>query len=243
MNFNNFNYKKDYDKFLSYLFSLQDLEYKKFHEKLFQIKPNLIGIRVPLLKKIAKEIAKTDYDLFLNEIKHDYVEEIMLHGFVIGYLKVDFKEITKYLDQFLIYNNNWAINDTTCANLKTFNINQKDGYTYIINLINSNKNWNIRFGLVLLLDYYINDQYIDKILEISINIKSDEYYVKMANAWLLSKCYIYYKDKTFKYLKSGYLDEFTFKKTISKICDSYRVDKKDKEHLKKIRKDVMYEKK
>ena len=242
MNLNNFNYEKDYDKFLSYLFSLQDLEYKDFSEKLFQTKPNLIGIRVPVLKQIAKEISKSNYKMFLNSVKHNYVEEIMLHGLVIGYLKVDFKEIINYLDQFLIYNNNWSINDITCANLKIFKNNLDIGYLYICNLIKSDNDWNIRFGLVLLLDYYINDEYIDKVLDISIKIKSDEYYVKMANAWLLSKCYIYYKNKTLKYLNLDYLDEFTFKKAISKICDSYRVNKEDKDILKKMKEEQNEEK-
>lgn len=241
MNLN--NYEKDYDKFLTYLKSFQDNEYKKFNEKLFQIKPNIIGIRIPILKKIAKEISKTNYQTFLNNVRHEYMEEVIIQGLVIGYLKADFKEITKYLDQFLKFNDNWAINDTTCSNLKIFKTNQEQGYKYINKLINSNKPWNIRFGLVLLLNYYINDLYIDKVLDISIKIKSNEYYVQMANAWLLSKCYILYKDKTIKYINTNYLDEFTFKKTISKICDSYRVDKKDKEYLKQIRKDDLNGKK
>ena len=107
--------------------------------------------------------------------------------------------------------------------------------TEILNYIDSNNPFQIRIGIVLLLDFYINDKYIDKIFDIVDNIHNDNYYVRMANAWTLSICYIKYKEKTYNYLLNNNLDKFTFNKTISKICDSKRVDIKDKEKLKKIR--------
>ena len=228
MNLNN------YDEFISYLYSKQDLKYKEFHSKLIN-NSKLIGIRTPILKDIAKNIAKNDYKKVFSYLKHDLYEENIIHGLIIGYLKAPFKDIINELDMFLPYNTNWAINDVTCANLKVFKKYQEEGYNYILKLINSKKDWNIRFGLVLLLDHYINDKYIDNILDITDNIKSDEYYVKMANAWLISICFIKYPNKTLSYLKNNNLDDFTFNKCIDKINDSYRVEKEVKENLKKLK--------
>lgn len=235
MNLENIIWNKDnYNKFIDYLFTLQDLKYKNFHSKLI-LSNNLIGIKTPILKMIAKNISKGDYKTFIKLNKHEYYEETIIHGLIIGYLK-DFKETIELLYEFIPYVNNWAINDIICANMKIFKKHQEEGFNIIKKHIKSNNPFQIRIGIVLLLDFYINDKYIDEIFKIVNNIKNDNYYVKMANAWLLSICYIKYKEKTYEFLLNNNLDKFTFNKTISKICDSKRVDIKDKEKLKKIRK-------
>lgn len=234
MNLNNINWNKDYNKFIEYLYSLQDKKYLEFHSKLVKDK-NLIGIRTPILKEIAKSIANTDYESFIKSNTHKTYEEDMLQGLAIGYLKVPFKDVKRYISTFIPFNDNWAVNDTVCANLKIFKKNREEGYEYILKLINSKNDWNIRFGLVLLLDYYVNDNYIERLFKIIDNINSNEYYVKMANAWLISICFIKFPDITYKYLLNNNLDDFTYNKSISKICDSYRVDNNIKKKLKKIR--------
>ena len=235
MNLETINWNKDnYNEFINYLFTFEDLKYKEFHSKLI-LSNNLIGIRTPILKEIAKKISKGDYKTFIKLNNHKFYEEIIIHGIIIGYLS-DFNESLSLLDIFIPYVDNWAINDIVCANMKMFKKYQKIGFNKILNYIDSNNPFQIRIGIVLLLDFYINDKYIDKIFDIVDNIKNDNYYVRMANAWLLSICYIKYKEKTYNYLLNNNLDKFTFNKTISKICDSKRVDIKDKEKLKKIRK-------
>ena len=234
MNLENINWNKDnYNEFINYLFTFEDLKYKEFHSKLI-LSNNLIGIRTPLLKEIAKKISKGDYKTFIKLNKHKFYEETIIHGLIIGYL-TDFNESLSLLDNFIPYVDNWAINDIVCANMKIFKKYQKIGFNKILKYIDSNNPFQIRIGIVLLLDFYINDKYIDKIFEIVDNIHNDNYYVRMANAWALSICYIKYKEKTYNYLLNNNLDKFTFNKTISKICDSKRVDIKDKEKLKKIR--------
>lgn len=235
MNLEKINWNKDnYNKFINYLFTLQDTKYKEFHSKLI-LSNNLIGIRTPILKEIAKKISKGDYKTFIKLNKHEIYEETIIHGLIIGYLS-NFNESLNMLDNFIPYVDNWAINDIVCANMKMFKKYQEIGFNKILNYIESNNPFQIRIGIVLLLDFYINDKYIDKIFDIVDNIKNDNYYVRMASAWLLSICYIKYKEKTYNYLLNNNLDKFTFNKTISKICDSKRVDIKDKEKLKKIRK-------
>jgi 3-methyladenine DNA glycosylase AlkD len=234
MNLSNFNYKDNYDLFIKYLYTYQDLDYLKFHSKLVKDK-FIIGIRIPILKKIAKEISKSNYEDFIKHNRHKSYEEDMIYGLVLGYIKCSFKELINYLKVFIPYNDNWALNDTVCANLKAFKSNQEEGYKFILKLLNSKKDWYIRFALDLLLDYYINDFYIDKLFNIIDSVKSDNYYVEMANAWLISICFIKYPDKTMKYLLNNNLDKFTFNKSIDKICDSYRVDKNIKQYLKSIK--------
>lgn len=230
----NFESKKDYDIFLESLIKKTDSTYKEFHGKLLKDN-NLIGIRVPDLKKIAKEISKNNYKGFIKYTNHNYYEEKTIHGLLLGYLKISEEELFKLIDEFLPYNDNWATNDITCANLKIF---KKIPFDKVLNYVNSKDPWTIRFGLVLLLNYYINDENIDKILRICDNVKSEEYYVQMANAWLISICFIKYQKKTYDFLLNNNLDKFTFNKSISKICDSYRVDKGTKEKLKKIKGDL-----
>jgi 3-methyladenine DNA glycosylase AlkD len=220
---------KEYQKILNFLKKEADLEYRNFHKKLLKNdKINVLGVRTPILKKIAKEISKGDYKSFIKLNSHNTYEETVIHGLILGYIKVSEEELFKLIDEFLCFNNNWAVNDITCANLKAF---KKISFDKVLKYINSDNPWIIRFGLVLILDYYINEENIDKIFILCDNISGD-YYVKMANAWLISICYIKFPNKTFKFLKSCKLDKFTFNKTISKICDSYRVTEEKKNKLK-----------
>ena len=119
MNLNNYNYKDKYDDFINYLYSIQDLKYKAFHSKLVKDK-NIIGIKTPIIKNIAKEISKNNYEDYIKYNKHNTYEEDLIYGLVLGYIKAPFKDVLGYLDTFMPYNDNWAINDLVCANLKSF---------------------------------------------------------------------------------------------------------------------------
>lgn len=226
--------KENYDNFLEYIYSLRDLNYKQFHSKLI-MSDKLIGVRTPELKKIAFTIAKNDYVSFIKYNKKETYEEKVLYGLVLGYIKTDFNDVLAQLDIFIPFIDNWAINDIVCANLKVFKKNQEDGYQFILKCLKSNNPWCIRFGLVLLLDFYINENYIDNILGICNSLKNDEYYVKMAIAWLLSICYIKYREKTLKFLKTTKIDDWTYNKTIQKIIESKRISNEEKFNLKKLK--------
>lgn len=226
--------KSNYKLFLKYLYTLEDLEYKKFHSKLI-LDNNLIGIRTPDLKRIALIISKNDYRGFIKYNTKNTYEEKVLYGLVLGYIQIDFNERLNLLNNFIQYIDNWAINDIVCANLKSFKTNQNVGCQFILSCIDSNNSWQIRFGIVLLLDFYINDNYIDQILEICNNIKNKDYYVRMAVAWLLSICYIKYKEKTLKFLKQTTIDDWTYNKAIQKIIESTRVLDEEKIILKKLK--------
>ena len=228
--------EKDYQYFLTYLFSYKDNGYQLFHKKLLK-NDNIIniGIRTPILKSIAKLISKGNYKSFIKCISHKYYEEDVIYGLILGYIKIDFHKRIELLEEFLPFIDNWATNDLVCANLKSFKKNQKQGLIYIKTCLNSNNNWIVRFGLVLLLDYYISDDYIDLVLEVCSKTKHRDYYVLMALSWLVSICYIKYPDKTIKLLESGCLDDFTHNKTIQKIIESTRIDKIEKEMLRNMK--------
>lgn len=236
MNFDNIVWNNiTYDELIEYLFSIKDETYSKFHFKLLKNdKIKVIGIRIPLLKEIAKKISKTNYLEFIKLNKHRYYEEILLQGLVITYLKINFLDTIKLFEDYIKYIDNWASCDTVIANYKLFKKNLDLGFIYINKYLNSKNPWIIRVGLVLLLDYYINDQYIDRTLELANNVISENYYVKMANAWLISMCLIKYHDKTLKFLQKTKIDNWTYNKTLQKAIESFRI--KDKNELKKLKK-------
>lgn len=213
------------------LFKLKDSKYKEFHSSLCPGIDNIIGIRVPILRKYAKELSQGDWKQNFNQIQNEYYEEVMLQGMIIGIAIKDIKELQKYLEEFIHKIDNWAICDTCCAGLKLTKKNLEEMWDFLQKYLKSDKEYEIRFGIVMLLDYYINEEYLEKILQILDTTKHDGYYVKMAVAWAISMCYIKFPERMEKYLKNNNLDEFTYKKSIQKIKDSFRVSKEQKEKL------------
>lgn len=221
-----------------YLISLSDKKYLDFTQKL-NAKMNLkqLGVRIPLLRNYAKELSKKyELEYLYNNINENFYEEVMLKGFIIGqYKKLDFSELKKYLLDFVPKINDWSICDTFCSGLKITKKYKKEMFELIEYFLKTNKEFQIRFSLVMLLDYYIEEEYIDKIFEIIKSIKNEEYYVKMANAWLISFCMIKYYDKTYEFLKNNKIDLVTHNKAIQKSIESYRLTTKQKEELRKLK--------
>lgn len=219
------------------LLELQDVKYKEFHSGLCPNVDKIIGVRVPQLKELAKQIVKEDYKEFLIHVKDEYYEELALHGLVIGYAKMSIEDTFDYLKKFVPKINSWAVCDVTCANLKITKKYKKEMWEFLETYIHSNKEYEIRFAIVMYLNYYLtDDEYIAEILKRIDKVENKEYYVQMAIAWLISFAYIKQKDKTIKYLEKNHLDKFTQNKAIQKIRESYRVPKEEKENLLKYKK-------
>jgi len=228
--------QKKYNQLLKELDSLKDLKYKKFQSNLGINEDYLIGVRTPELKKIAKRISKENYLYFIEQNTHNTYEERLIHGLLIGYLKTDFEEVTRLLWEFIPYIDNWALCDVTIANMHVWNKYTKDGFSFVKRCLNKKNEWYQRVGFIILLDYYINDEYIDKILEICNQYKTNQYYVKMAISWLISICYIKQKEKTLLFLKNNQMDSWIQNKSIQKIRESTRVNKIEKDELLKWKK-------
>ena len=218
------------------LFNLQDKKYKEFHSTLCPNTNNIIGVRVPKLRKLAKKIAKEDIETYLKNAKNDYYEEIMLQGMVIGYAKINFEQVTDSLTRFIPKINNWAVCDTTVASLKITQKHPKEMWEYLKPYIKSKKEFELRFAIVMLLDFYLTEEYIDEVLEILNKVKHEGYYVKMAVAWAISVAFVKYPEKTMKLLQNNVLDDFTYNKSLQKIIESYRVDEQTKQTIRKMRK-------
>ncbi len=225
--------EQDYQEYMEYLISLKEDKYKEFHQKLISTKYEILGIRVPIQRKIAKEIGKCNAVEFLSFCKERYYEEVNIEGLVIASLKEELREA--YFDAFLRKIDNWAICDGFCSSLKLTDQKKEKYFTKIKQLLTNKEEFTVRVGLVLLLDYYVEEPYIKEIFSCVDSINRDEYYINMAIAWLLSECYIKQKEITLSYLKQNHLNKFTQNKTISKICDSYRVSKEEKQELKKLK--------
>ncbi|MGP1489298.1 MAG: DNA alkylation repair protein [Peptoanaerobacter stomatis] len=217
------------------LFELQDLSYKDFHKKLIPNidEDNIIGVRTPVLRKFAKEFAKSELkDEFLNSLPHKYYDENNLHAFVIEAIK-DYDECINKIDEFLPYIDNWA----TCDSLspKIFKKHKKEVYDKIKIWIKSDKTYTVRFAIVTLLANYLDDDFEEEMLTLVTDIKSEEYYINMAIAWYVSMALVKQYDSTIKLIQSKKLDKFTHNKSIQKAIESYRVDDDKKKYLRTLK--------
>lgn len=223
------------DNLRNRLFELADDKYKEFHSSLCPNTENIIGVRLPQLRQIAKEITKGDWRGFLSTSKEDYYEEVLINGLVIAYAKCDVDERLNYIKDFVPKIYNWAICDTFCNTLKFVNKNKEAVWDFIQPYLKSSKEFEIRFAVVIILNYYITEDYIDIVLETLDKVRHNGYYVKMAVAWAISMCFIKFEEKTMLYLKNNNLDDFTYNKSLQKICESLRVDKKTKALIKSMK--------
>ncbi len=219
------------------LLELKDEEYGKFQKKLCpDTNLEIIGIRIPKLRNLAKELAEEDYKYYINSIENKYFEEIILEGLIIGYCKVDIYEKLELIKEFVPKIDSWSITDTFCPTLKIKEKDLEKVWNFIMPYLKSNKEFEVRFAIIMMLDYYITDQYVDEVIECLDKVDNEGYYAKMAVAWTLAEIGIKYYDKLIKYLKgNNKLDTFTYNKTLQKLRESYRISSEQKEELKKMK--------
>ena len=216
---------------------LQDKKYKEFHSSLCPGVNNIIGVRVPVLRNYAKElIQQYDFKYLMKNIDNEYYEEIMLQGILIGLSKENFELILEYIENFISKINNWAVCDTFCAGLKVTKKNKEKMWDFILKYLNSDKEFEARFSIVMILDYYIEKEKLEEIFKIFDSIKIDKYYIQMAVAWAISICLIKYYDETLEYLKHANIDIFTYNKAIQKAIESYRINDEQKILLRTMKK-------
>jgi len=222
---------------LTQLQSLTDPKYRDFSLKLNPECETMIGVRLPLLRNIAKEIAHNNWRLYLEDIPNTYYEEIQIQGMVLQFVKdADFDEWLEYVKKQVNRLTNWSTCDCFVCSLKTTNKHLEEMLEFLQPYLHSHKPYELRFGAVMLLDYFITKHYINTVLISLDGIHHDEYYVKMAVAWALSVSYVKFPSQTIAYLKErNNLDNFTFNKTLQKITESYRVDTKEKEMIRKMK--------
>ena len=215
-----------------------DCSYRDFSAKLIPTidKETILGVRAPMAKKIAKQYAGTkEGNEFLKNLPHKYHDENMVHAYMLGFIKESKEEMHARILEFLPYVENWAVCDSLCASLK-FILNDKDScLDFVLKALESERTYTVRFGLVCLLDYYASEKYIDVLLAVAREIKSKEYYINMALAWLISVMLVKEYDKTLTLLKGDELSLWVHNKSIQKACESYRISDTQKTYLKGLK--------
>lgn len=214
---------------------LQDIKYREFNIKLIPGIDNMkmLGVRVPELRKIAREIKKSDYcGDFLKELPHEYFEENGLHGIIISQIN-DFNECIAELNRFLPYIDNWATCDIISP--KALAKNKPELIKHILSWTGSKHTYTVRFGISMLMSFFLDEDFEKEQLIMVAEIKSDEYYVKMMQAWYFATALSKQYGEAVKLIENNLLSNEVKKKTIQKAVESYRISAKKKDYLKKFR--------
>lgn len=214
---------------------LADGKYRDFHSKLMPgvNKEKVLGVRVPVLRKFAAEVSKReDVEEFLVTLPHKYYEENNLHMFVLENMK-DYDTCMKYMENFLPYIDNWATCD--CRPPKVFEKHKEELLLKIKKWINSGETYTVRFGVNMLMRYYLDEDFKPEYLEWVSSIKSEEYYVRMVVAWYFATALAKQYKTALTYIENKALEKWTHNKTIQKAVESYRISPEQKEYLRTLK--------
>ncbi|MEG0156622.1 MAG: DNA alkylation repair protein [Anaerovoracaceae bacterium] len=216
----------------------RDVAYKAFNTKLIPGVPleQVIGVRLPQVRALAKELAKEDFRQYIAELPDAcYYEERMIHGMVIGYGKLSVEEWKALTRSFVPHISDWATCDSVTSTMKIAKTHQEEVWPFVDAFLQEEGEFSRRFGVVMLLAHYINEAYIDRVLDRMAQVDTKDYYVMMAVAWCLSVCYVKFPEKTKKIFLAQLLDEQTQNKAIQKIRESNRISKEEKEKVKELK--------
>lgn len=222
---------------LAFLQEKAEEKYRDFSAKLLPPQTALLGVRIPTLRQYAKTLLKEgrgETYLKLPLSKLQYQEELMIYALILANAKMPPEDKIPMIQKFIPYINSWAVCDIFCADLKETKKHQKLFYDTFKSKCDTKQEYQVRFFYVLALGYFITPEYLSKIFTQISKQKYTGYYDKMAVAWLLSVAYIKFPEETETFLFNTPLDPFVFKKSISKICDSFRVTKEAKIHLRTL---------
>ncbi len=226
------------EEILRRLFELQDLKYKEFACKLMPtVNPeNVIGVRTPDLRKLAREFSKTpEASEFLKILPHAYYEENNLHGFLIETIR-DYDTAVAAVDEFLPYIDNWATCDLISP--KIFKKHLPELYEKIKVWLVSGRTYTVRFGIGMLMRFYLDDDFQPEMLELVAVIRSDEYYVNMMIAWYFATALAKQYEAVLPYIQEQRLEKWTHNKAIQKAIESYRIGDETKAYLRTLKTQV-----
>lgn len=223
------------DEIKNELFKMQDEKYRDFNSKLIPTvdKESMIGVRTPELRKYAKQLVKReDVGEFLHSVPHKYFDENQLHAFILAEIK-DFGVCLEEVKNFLPYIDNWA----TCDQLspKVFKKYRKELLTHIKEWINSDKTYTVRFGIGMLMEHFLDEDFDLTYPEMVAEIRSEEYYINMMTAWYFATALAKQYEKVLPFIENRKLDTWTHNKAIQKAVESYRITDEQKTYLKGLK--------
>lgn len=219
------------------LFELQDLKYRDFNAKLIPNVPKemMIGIRVPSLRALTKNLWKEREEecvCFLEELPHRYYEENLLHAFLIESIK-DIKEVFRRTEVFLPYIDNWAVCD--CFSPKVFKKHRDALWEHVDRWLDSEETYTIRYGIGMLMQHFLEEEFRIDFLERVAKIQTEEYYIRMMQAWYFCEALIKQWEAALPYLEHYKLEPWTHNKTIQKARESFRLTAERKMLLQKLK--------
>ena len=217
------------------LFALQDTEYQVFQSKLMPTIPpeTVIGVRTPLLRKRAKELAGTPQaESFLHDLPHRYYEENNLHAFLIEQIR-DYDTALAETERFLPYINNWATCDCFCP--KVFAKHKAELLIPLRRWLGSDQTYTVRYAMGMLMRYYLDEDFQPEYLAWVAGVHSEESYLNMMRAWYFATALAKQPDAALPWLTDRRLDVWTHNKTIQKAAESYRIPPEMKQQLRELR--------
>ena len=217
------------------LFPMSDEKYRDFQSKLMPTVPKekIIGIRTPLLRKFAKDFSKTaEAKIFLSELPHEYYEENNLHAFLIEYIK-DFDECAEETTKFLPFVDNWATCDSMSP--EVFGKDKKKLSGYIEKWLSAKDTYSVRFGIKMLMEHFLGEDFSTEYPERVAKIQSEEYYIRMMQAWYFATALAKQYDSVLPFIESRRLEKWTHNKAIQKAIESYRITDEQKKYLRTLK--------
>ena len=224
------------EKVREHLFELQDLKFREFNAKLIPNMPieRVIGVRTPELRKYARELIRSgEWKEFISELPHRYQEENALHGYILGSIKEDYEQVMLYLEEFLPYVENWAVCDTISP--KIFKKYPREVYEKIQEWVKSEHEYTVRFGVVSMLQFFLDEEFRPEMLQLAAGIHREEYYINMAIAWYFSFALIKQHEADILLIESQTLDPWIQNKSIQKAIESYRISDERKAYLRTLK--------
>ncbi|MBO7433849.1 MAG: DNA alkylation repair protein [Salinivirgaceae bacterium] len=221
--------------FTKQLFSLQDIAYGDFQAKLMPTidRKSIIGVSTPAIRKLAKQVAKTDdARAFISQLPHRYYEENNLHAFIIEQSR-DFNEALRLTNQFLLYIDNWATCDSFTP--KVFGKHPDELLTAIGGWIESSHTYTVRYAIRMLMAFFLDERFKPEYAQMVASVKSEEYYIKMMIAWYFATALAKQYDTIIGFISNRSLDPWTHNKAIQKAIESYRISNEQKEELRKLK--------
>ena len=203
------------------LIQINESGYRKFNAKLLPGIDNILGVRMPILREMAKDIVKGDWRSFLETYDDIYFEERMLMGLVINYAKCSSEEKLTLTVNFIPKIDNWSVCDSFC--FKVSKAEKGSLWRFILPFFTSDSEYEVRFAVVMSLKNFVDIQYLDELFKVYEQIHHDGYYARIATAWAISVCCVKFPELTYTYLQNTTLDCWVVNKSIQKIVESYRV--------------------
>ena len=216
------------------LFALSDEKYREFKKKLLPSveEERIIGVRTPALRQYAKRLAKESGTAYLDLLPHHYIEENNLHAFIICGIK-DLDEATSRTEEFLPHIDNWATCDSFMPGI--FKKHPRTVYDRVREWLKSEHSYTVRYGVVTLLNNFLDGEFRPEMLELATGVKSGEYYIDMAVAWYFSIALVKQYDAALPYITECRLSQWTHNKAIQKAIESYRISPERKEYLRTLK--------